>query len=136
MPYGLTLAESLNESMMDRIWWRCRSIRNLFSNFLLPGASSNVGVLAGYGKEMQDITSSACSTYITGVMGDVLVVRVKSLFWLRTDGKAKAKQLLVTVSCMRYWRGASYTRSGSWDDEFSNDLISCLDLRYLGTTML
>lgn len=38
--------------------------------FSLPGASSNVGVLAGYGKEMQDI-SFACSTYITGVMGDV-----------------------------------------------------------------
>lgn len=70
MPCGLALAEGLNESMMDRIGGVAGRFETSSQTFCFPMHRQNVGVLAGYGKEMQDI-SFACSTYITGVMGDV-----------------------------------------------------------------
>lgn len=99
MPCGLTLAEGLDESMMDRIGGVAGRFETSSQTFCFPVHRQNVGVLAGYGKEMQDISLHVVR--ISLVLWAMYKL-VESLFRLRADGKGKRQSnCLVTVSCMR-----------------------------------
>ncbi|EHK39788.1 hypothetical protein TRIATDRAFT_303076 [Trichoderma atroviride IMI 206040] len=115
MPCGLALAEGLNESMMDRIGGVAGRFDTSSQTFCFPMHRQNVGVLAGMGKKCGISLSFACSTYITGVMGDVQGSQV-SFFGYEQMARQKAKQLFGYSIMYEIMEGALYTRSGPWDE--------------------
>lgn len=109
MPCGLALAEGLNESMMDRIGGvagRFEPLLKLFASRCIVRMSES---WLAMGKKCRIL---ALHVVRISLALWAMFKAVKSLFRLRADGKAKAKQLFGYTVMYEILEDALFTRSG------------------------